>query len=180
MNTDMYKYQRAFSLVELIATLAIMAIVFAVASPPFQQQVQNNRTAAVAEDVLGAINFARVEALRRGSYVSVCASSNGTSCTGNWEDGMIVFADSAAADNATPSVASVLRVWSGFGDQADFSEASNKTYVRYLGSGRMATAGETFAITVKFTGCKGERTARVISVGLSGIVGIGRASCDGA
>lgn len=177
----MYKNQRAFSLIELIATVVIMAIIFALAAPPFQQLIQNNRTAAVAEDMMGAINFARAEALRRGGYVSLCASNNGTSCTGSWEDGMIVVADAATSEGAAPSVneGGVLRVWQAFGEQANFSEASSRTYVRYLGSGRMAAAGGgSFAMTVKYDGCTGN-TARIISVGISGMVGVKRTSCGG-
>lgn len=175
----MRRYQRGFTVIELMITLVVMGIVFAIVAPNFNQQIQNNRTVSLAEELVGAINYARAEALRRGGYVSVCASSNGTSCTGgDWGDGVIVAADGAANDTADPTGLTVLRVWPDFGDRAEISEANSKEFIRYLGSGRMALVdNNAFVMTVKYEGCNGDDAGRTVTVGVSGMVSVERSAC---
>jgi type IV fimbrial biogenesis protein FimT len=81
-----------FTLIELMVTLAILAIVLTVAIPNFSSFQASSRLSAQANDLVTVLNYARVEALKRGSRVSVCKSSSGTSCAtgGNWEQGWIV------------------------------------------------------------------------------------------
>lgn len=82
--------KRGFTLIELLVTLAVAAILITVAVPNFQSFVRSNRLASQANDMIGALSLARGEAVKRGANVSVCASSNGTSCTGSWSQGWIV------------------------------------------------------------------------------------------
>jgi type IV fimbrial biogenesis protein FimT len=81
---------RGFTLIELLVTLAVAAILLTVAVPNFQMFVLNNRMASQANDLITALNMARSEAVKRAASVTVCASSNSTSCTGTWEQGWIV------------------------------------------------------------------------------------------
>lgn len=81
---------RGFTLVELLVTMAVAAILLTVAVPNFQMFVLNSRMASQANDLITAFNMARSEAVKRAASVTVCASSNGTSCTGTWEQGWIV------------------------------------------------------------------------------------------
>src|SRR5690606_7608988 len=135
-----------------------------------------NRSLAVAEEFASAINFARSEALKRGGRVSVCASNNGALCnSANWNTGVIVVIDTAASDTApAPVVGEVLRVWQDFGDLADIQVSDNKPFVRYISTGRMAQAldNNPVNITVRFQGCTGAGAARVVSIGLSGMVNV--------
>lgn len=95
MQTKMQTKQSGFTLIELIITLAIAAILVSIAVPNFQTFVLNNRMAAQANDFMTAIGLARSEAIKRATRVSLCKSLNGTSCTtaGNWAQGWIVFTD---------------------------------------------------------------------------------------
>lgn len=61
-----------FTLVELMVTLAVLAILLGIAVPSFQSVIQNNRLDAARNDVLGALNFAKVEAIRRNTSVRFC------------------------------------------------------------------------------------------------------------
>ena len=83
-----------FTLLELMVTVAIVAILGALAAPNFQTLIQANRTRTVASEFMAMLNLARSEAARRGQPVSVCRSSDGRSCSSTgtgWDSGWIAF-----------------------------------------------------------------------------------------
>lgn len=87
---------RGFTLVELMVTIAIAAILLAVAAPNITSFLLRARISAHANDLVGAINLARSEAVKRGGGVTICRSSDQASCStvaAGWEAGWIVFAD---------------------------------------------------------------------------------------
>lgn len=179
----MRKYQQAFTLIELMITVAIAAIVLAIAIPSFNVQMLNSRSVALGEELASAINFARSEAVKRGARVSVCPSNNGTGCGGAWADGWIVFVDAAAADNAAAGVIAaapaegVLRYWNGFDNRASIAVSGNKTLIRFTGLGTLGRVDNNpVVINSRMTGCK-NNAARTVTVGLSGVVNVARADC---
>ena len=95
--------QRGFTLLELMVTLAVAAVLAALAAPSFQSAIATSRLKAQANDIVGAIAMARSEAIRRGTRVTICKSGNQTSCatTGNWEQGWISFIDTTRDATAT-------------------------------------------------------------------------------
>ena len=102
---------RGFTLLELMVTISVAAMVLAIGVPSFVDLVRNNRAATNVNELLTAFAIARSESIKRGSNVSVCRSSDGATCTAAWSDGWIVFSDNAATDTAAPVVGEVLRVW---------------------------------------------------------------------
>ncbi len=86
-----------FTLVELIVTLSIVAILAMIAVPSMQQTIRQNRLTAYASTIVTAFNIARSEAIRRGGSVSLCSSDDLASCrTSNitdWSEGWILFTD---------------------------------------------------------------------------------------
>lgn len=91
--------QDGFSLLELMVVMAIAGILMAVAVPGFIATIRNSRLSSQTNEFIYALKFARTEALKRNIPVTVCRSSNQTSCTtagtANWENGWIIFAENA-------------------------------------------------------------------------------------
>jgi len=84
-----------FTLIELTITLAIVGILLMVGVPSLKTFLQGNQLIASTNELVSALHVARSEAIKINSRVSVCESSNGTSCsnTGSWRNGWIVFVD---------------------------------------------------------------------------------------
>ena len=105
------KTQNAFTLVELIITIAIAGILMAMAAPNFSSMLKNNSLAIHSNTFLSHLNSARSESIKRGNNVVLCKSNTGNSCiTANfWEQGWIIFSDTDN-DNTLDSGEEVLRV----------------------------------------------------------------------
>ncbi|MGL6160036.1 GspH/FimT family pseudopilin [Microbulbifer sp.] len=172
--------QGGFTLIELMVTIAVFAIVVTIAAPSFSAMINNNRSVALGEELAGALNYARSEAVKRGARVSICASSNGTGCTGadTWNQGWIVFADSATSDSAaSPAVGTVLRRWEApnAGAVITVTQTAATNFIRYT---RLGTLGRSSRVTVtsSVSGC-GSNAARTITVGPAGLINVARGNC---
>lgn len=85
-----------FTLIELMVTLAVVAIVLTIGIPSFRELILNNRMVTQTNDLLGALALTRSEAIKRGVRVVMCRSAGSdcaTDSTSVWEAGWIIFAD---------------------------------------------------------------------------------------
>lgn len=89
------RWEQGFSVIELMIGVAVLAILVALAAPSLTSVINNNRLAAQANEFVTALQLARSEAVRLNSAVSVCHSSNGTSCSaaGDTWSGWITIVD---------------------------------------------------------------------------------------
>jgi prepilin-type N-terminal cleavage/methylation domain-containing protein len=78
---------KGFSLIELMATLSIAAIVVAAGAPAMKSMVENNARPSEANRLLGALRYARGEAIKR--RMTVTLRTNGTS--GSWAEGWEIY-----------------------------------------------------------------------------------------
>lgn len=96
-----------FTLVELMVTVAIVAILSAIALPSFSNSIRNNRLATMTNEFIGAVNLARSEAVKSNRGAQICASSDGATCGTDWSAGWIVWAD--ADGNGVPEAGEIRR-----------------------------------------------------------------------
>ena len=84
----MSKYQlKAFTIIELMTTVAIVAIMAAIAVPGMRNLILNNRLVAFSNDFVSSVSAARNEAI--GTRQQVAIEPNG----GDWSQGWLVFVD---------------------------------------------------------------------------------------
>ncbi len=87
--------RNGFTLIELILTLFLAALVLTVGVPNFQETMRDNRMVTQTNALVTALNIARSEAIKRSVRITVCKSKNQSTCSGDaeWENGWIVFSD---------------------------------------------------------------------------------------
>lgn len=104
---------RGFTLIELMVTLTVMAIVLSLAAPSFASLLASNRISTQTNELIGALNLARSEAVRRGQPVTLLAGD------ANYSKGWSVFPDAngnGAAASATDAADGLaIRETSAFG-----------------------------------------------------------------
>jgi type IV fimbrial biogenesis protein FimT len=91
-----------FTIIELMVTVTLASILLAIAVPSFRGMMANNRVVTQSNDFVGALNFARSEAITRNTNVTLCrvATAAATACAGSlspWANWIICNATCTAA-----------------------------------------------------------------------------------
>jgi type IV fimbrial biogenesis protein FimT len=90
--------QSGFTLIELMFTVILLAVILGFGLPNFRDFIRNSHMTAAANDLISDYNLARSEAVKRRVPVTICKSTNGTACdTSNTSEfaRWIVFVDDA-------------------------------------------------------------------------------------
>ncbi len=135
MQTN-FKKQRGFTLADLMVTLTVMGISLSVAVPSFQTVVNNNRRSTAVNQLVSTMHVARSEAVTRNLQVTVCPSTNGTSCTATaWHKGWLAFPD-LDGDRAVDGNEPIMTVASEFSN-IDIDTTEFPAFFVYRPNGRI-------------------------------------------
>jgi len=128
-----------FTLVELMVTCAVIGILAVVGLPAMNWMINAGRLQGHTSDISAALQMARSEAVRRNASITVCGSSNGAACDGNWANVITVVASNNEVLQVTPvrppvqmsaTVNSITYRANGFTTAAAFTVCMPTTYPR--------------------------------------------------
>jgi len=144
-----------FTLVEMLVTIAILAILLGIGVPSFKNSINNSNMVSNANGMIGAFNYARIEAIKHGNAVNV------SQLNADWTGGIVVWADSDA--NGTRSLDEELRLWPAFNGASTVSSAQSSFTFNATGE---VNNNDVLKICDDRTGEKGMQ----ISILISGVI----------
>ena len=156
---------RGFTLMEMLTTLGVVAILSTLAAPTFSDlRLNSSRTAAV-NGFFHALFLARSEAIKRGAVVSLCKSRDGQRCVAGagaqWTDGYVVFVNSDRDEPAQidrgEAVLQIVEPWATGRITANRESFSFRPYTQGVVNG-----------TVVFCDMRGADQARAIIISHTG------------
>lgn len=132
------RMMRGFTLLELMAVIAISAILMAIGVPNFYQFIQNQRLVTITNDFYYALGLARSEALKRGTRVDLVPITGD-----DWSRGWVLFVNpdhlQAPRDDDQRNIVHRYNITTnGLTSKTLFTDNSHQ-YIAYNGSGRSQT-----------------------------------------
>lgn len=127
---------KGYSMVELMAALAIAAVLLTIVVPSFQSLLDKMRIAATANDFFAAVTLTRSEAIRRGKRMDLIPADGV-----NWKSGWIILVENNFNQKADAEEEIVLvhgPVHSGVEINYAFSD-SKSPYLAYTPNSRTRT-----------------------------------------
>lgn len=120
--------EHGYTLVELLITLAVVAILSLNVFPNLSALIAQERTTVLTNSLAGALAYARSESVTQRKVIITCQSNNGSECnrSENWHNGWIIFADKNN-NKQREAEEPLLRV---------YNAANNDTQLIFHGSGR--------------------------------------------
>lgn len=136
-----------FTLIEIMVTISILAILLGLAVPDLRAYIINSRLTAQINELVADISLARSEAATRGAGVTMCSSVDLETCAAGgdaWEGGRIVFVNTNT-NGDREATEQIIKTTQSLGDSRTLiaSGFSNTSYVSFrpYGGLRPATGG---------------------------------------
>ena len=145
---------KGFTLVELLITLSIAAILMALAVPNFSSTIKSSRITTQANELVSSLNYARSEAIRRGTNVTASRADV------NWQNGWVIASGGTA-----------LRIHEAFDGTSTLEGTA--TTVTYRGTGAV-----TDDITFTLCDDRANSTGRIITISVTGRASVSETACN--
>lgn len=157
------KPSSGFTLVELMVTLAVLAILATIASPMFGDLIQKNKVDTVSAELTHLLQYARSEAISRGASVTV--STNATT----WVGALSVVADSET-----------LRRYGseGINGSSSVTARASSGDLTFTPSGTLSSKTTSLTITLCPTSGSSTVAGRVLQIYGSGQIASSSAQCS--
>ncbi len=147
-----------FTLIELLVLLAVVAILTTIAVPDFSATIKNDRDISQINTLLTGLMLARSEAIKSGTPVTICATSNDLACSSAWTAGWMVYYNSPPPGASTV----VIRVFPALNSGNTLTSSGGNTFT-FNASGMTGTAS-----TFTLCDARGASYARSIDLALTG------------
>ncbi|MCX7233584.1 MAG: GspH/FimT family protein [Burkholderiales bacterium] len=154
-----------FTLLEMLLTLALTALLMAVAVPTLSRLLSKAAVQSAADALVGDLRYARSEAIKRARTVSVCSSAGGVACASSaaWRDGWMVFVGRLDPEDQILRVQERLEPLASI---ASATPANDKRFIAYQASGMARAAAPSFILTP--SGAGSASLVRVVCVSMQG------------
>lgn len=145
------KNTNGFTLVEMVVTLAVAAVLIGIGTPYLTDFIKDTRITAVNNDLVSALHVARSEAIRQNSFACVCptadanAANPACSGAGTWETGWIAFLDNngnCVMDGGAPADV-LLKAWDGQKSSGQITVRTNDPTITSTNTVIFNSRGET-------------------------------------
>lgn len=174
---------QGFTLLELMVTVAILALLLGIGIPSFNAMMRQNRLAGQTNELVGATAMARSEAVKRGSMVTLCAATDDQSeCSGtdDWTLGWIVFSDldgdGVIDGGAQPD--EVVQRWGGSAAQRIAIDNPGVDFISYRGDGSASIEpGMEVDFLLWSQPCEPQLGARQVRINAAGRTSSVRVAC---
>ena len=140
-----------FTLVELMFTVVILAILSAVAVPAFREFIVNQRIKSASFDIMSTLILARSEAIKRNTNVDVAPSPN-------WQNGWAIKVGTAVLNQQSAMGNGVTSTCYSSG-----SVLTGCTTMTYTGNGRLSVTSPSIQLS-----SIASSSVRCIGIDLSG------------
>jgi type IV fimbrial biogenesis protein FimT len=174
MNKRIKKWIKGFTLVELMVSLGVAAIIITLGVPSFREFTASSRLSSRVNNFVGDLIIARNEAIKRNTNVFICKRESPNylppSCTtaGGWEQGWVIFLDDDD-DKAFDAGETILRLADEFGDNITLRGNNPvKDRISFEGTG-IATNGSLIFCDTRIETFEDDKAkARVVIISKSG------------
>ena len=141
--------------------------------------MRSNRVATGTNELLASLALARSEAIRNPGGAGICASEDGESCGGTWDDGWLVWLD-ADADGEPGDDERILRHVEGTGHiqvaEQNLAAGAEAHKVMFDTRGLASTDSRQFVLQAN--DCRpGQSLVRTLTLSVVGQVSVSRENC---
>ncbi|MEW6445758.1 MAG: GspH/FimT family pseudopilin [Pseudomonadota bacterium] len=177
---------QGFTIIELMVTVSVAAIILALAIPSFQSSIASNRLMTATNQIVAALNQAKSEALRRNARAVLCRDNGNGQCNadaGPWDNGWIVFVDTTPVN--PPAIADADTIIARGAAHGDIAPRGKNTttkaataYIAFAPSGMTrdyatgAQAATTLRVCSTSASLSNDMRARDITIGASGRIAL--------
>ncbi|MEO8022841.1 GspH/FimT family pseudopilin [Polaromonas sp.] len=179
----MYKKisQTGFTLVELMVVTTLVAVLVMLAVPGFRSFLLKRAVLSAVDAMMTDLRYARSEAIKRSTRVTLCQSASGTNCSGAdgaWVNGWMVFID-ANGDGTFDAGEQILRVQQALPSITSIARPAGSTrrFFTYQATGWAKSADETLVFVPTGPAPDAERLVCISNQGRPALKAAGAASC---
>ena len=169
-----------FTLIELIAVLAIAAAMMSVALPDLRQMIRAQQIKAAVNDLFGAIELTRSQAIARGRKVALVPADGAAP---DWRRGWVVFVDQDGDRRPGDGEEVIMRhgpLAEGIAVDTAFSSQQGAPYLAYNSMGRSCSDTSSMAARWGTLSMTSDRQTRRIKINMLGRARICDPARDGA